>query len=242
MSSVTTSIPAGAIPEWCLQLANPRAELFGARCPEVYHNHTTTTPKQYQSFCCDGVIVDLTLDLYNLSSNPSPILPGSHPGEAGFQPVDLSNLVCCGATGIQTAPPDRTPSVRTTCAPGTTATPLASLVATNVSQASTFPLTWSSPSPSPTAAPDATVTNNLWGWGVPKYGAPGTPVCFLANTGSGVSLAEVTVPATYVAPTSPTDSSSGSNPTAPSSAARTPRGGRHLYTMLGLVVVTLLLV
>ncbi|KAI2631469.1 hypothetical protein GGS26DRAFT_96072 [Hypomontagnella submonticulosa] len=238
-SSITTSIPTGAIPEWCLELANPHAGLFSANCPEVFHNRSTVPPKQYQAFCCDGDIVDLTIDIYNLSSNPSPILPGSHPGDDGFHPVDLSNLVCCGATGTQTAALGHTPSVRTTCAPGTTATPLASLAATNMSHASTYPLTWSSPSP--TSAPDSTVTNDLWGWNVPKYGASGTPVCFLANTGSGVSMAEVTVPATYVAPTLPADSGSGSSPTAPSSAARTPRGGR-LHVALRLIAIALLFV
>ncbi|KAI1139089.1 hypothetical protein F5Y05DRAFT_380811 [Hypoxylon sp. FL0543] len=243
MSSVTTTIPTSPISEWCLVPASPRRQLFTPDCPEPYRNNTTVKPEFFQSICCDGVIVDTSLDLYN----SSPSLPYSIP-DAGnnTHPVNLSDLVCCGIAGLQSEALNPTPSpkFRTVCAPGTTSTPLASLAATNASGADLYAVTYASRSATDDSS--ATVTNDLWGWATPTYGASGTPVCLWVNTESGVSMAEVTVPATYVAPAA---SSTGSGSATMSSSSsdgglvvRMHGGSRtRLCAALGLVAIGLLL-
>ncbi|KAI0838446.1 hypothetical protein F5Y06DRAFT_268104 [Hypoxylon sp. FL0890] len=238
-SSITTSIPTGVISEWCLVPETPRRSLFTTYCPQPYHNGSTVNPGIFQSICCDGVIVDTSFDLYN----PTPDVPYSISGDDnGTHPVNLSDLVCCGITGVQSEALSPTPSLRTACAPGTIGTPLASLAATNASRADLYPVTYASRST--TDNPSATVTNDLWGLATPTYGASGTPVCLWINTESGVSMAEVTVPATYVAPTA-SSTSSGSAVTSSSSSAgfsstRAQRRRRTCVT-LGLVALGLLL-
>ncbi|KAI1385907.1 uncharacterized protein F4822DRAFT_414442 [Hypoxylon trugodes] len=250
-SSVTTFLPTGAISHWCLAPLSPRKQLFANPCPAPYHPpppHSsfsfsgsapspppipTSHRNDFQSICCDGHIVDTSLDIYNLSGplkHPNPF-PVSN-SDIEPHPINLSDLICCGISGTQTEALSFTPSPRTTCAPGTAGTPLASLAATNVSSASLYPVTYASDTPS--ANPSATVTNDLWGWGVaPSYGASGTPVCLWVNTvESDVSVAEVTVPATYVAPTaSATDTGSGST-ASPTSSAAVPITRAELTTRL----------
>ncbi|OTB10923.1 hypothetical protein K445DRAFT_27122 [Daldinia sp. EC12] len=243
-SSVTTSIPTGAISQWCLYPGIPRVALFGLKCPELKDKSTSSSPDDYQAICCNGVIVDTSRDIYN---NSSPVFPNSNPQIGPPRPIDLENLVCCGVTGVQTDALTITPTPRTTCAPGTTGTPLASLAATNLSRATQYPVTYAdSTPPSRSDDPSATVTNDLWGWGRPQYGASGTPLCFLANTkASDVSLAQVTVAATYVAPTtSTTGSDSAANPTSSSSASSSvvqTRSKTSLCVILGLMVLSSLL-
>ncbi|OTA92715.1 hypothetical protein M434DRAFT_396274 [Hypoxylon sp. CO27-5] len=238
-------------------LAIPRRALFGG-CPAPHRDGTdTVSSSSFQSICCNGVIVDTTLDLYNSSSLTPGLLPSSIP-DAGdnnnnsnntILPINLSDLICCGVAGVQTAALNLTPSPRTACAPGTASTPLASLAATNASGATVYPVTYASRST--TDNPSATVTNDLWGWATPTYGALGTPVCLWVNTQSGVSMAEVTVPATYVAPTttSSVDADTGSAATVTStssatsdgfSAVRT-QGRRRAWIALGLVALGLFL-
>ncbi|XXH01715.1 hypothetical protein Hte_008076 [Hypoxylon texense] len=271
LSSITTSVPTGLISEWCIQQRSPRAQLFGGAggCPEPYRSGTSVSAADFQSFCCDGVIVNTAFDIYNDSTtrlSPPYGLPLASDGNH-TRPVSLSDLVCCGVAGLpQSAALDPRPRpgpFRTACVPGAQrATPLLSLAASAASDASAFPVTYA-PAPTSlagttttttttTTADDesATVTNDLWGWATPTYGAPGTPVCFYANTASGVDgLAEVTVPATYVAPTSSaTDSASGAGapastsvPSAGSSFMRAPRRNRTWVVMLGLAAVSLLI-
>ncbi|KAF3067281.1 hypothetical protein GL218_08620 [Daldinia childiae] len=240
--SITTSIPTGDISQWCLYPRNSRATLFGLSCPQPYEKGTSISPADFQGICCNGVIVDTSFDIYGNSS--SPIVPYSNPNGGSPHPVNLENLVCCGVTGVQTAAIDFTPTPRTACAPGTTGTPLASLAATNVTRATQYPVTYAdSTPPSSSVDPSATVTNDLWGWASPTYGASGMPICFLANTkASGVSLAEVTVPATYVPPTaSATGSDSAAEPTSsPSGAASWAQPKTRLCLTLGLIVMSLL--
>ncbi|KAI1378077.1 hypothetical protein F4677DRAFT_414383 [Hypoxylon crocopeplum] len=236
MSSLTTSIPTGPIPEWCLMLTTPRRTLFYPACVEPFGNGTAINANGFQSICCDGVIVDTALDMYNASP-----FPGSVPGDNATL-VDLSDLMCCGVTGTQTEALNPTPSPRTACAPGTIGTPLASLAATNASKADQYPVTYAGSTPSSSGASRA--NTDLWGWANPTYGASGTPMCFFVNTASGVSIAEVTVPATYTAPsTSATDSSpaaaSTSSPNAGFSALGT-RSRSRVYVALGLMGLSLL--
>ncbi|KAI1759206.1 hypothetical protein GGR53DRAFT_166585 [Hypoxylon sp. FL1150] len=251
-SSITTSVPTGAISNWCIQERTSRSTLFSNGCPEPNRNGTIVSSSDYQSFCCDGFIVNTAFNIYN-DSDPSPyIILASD--ENGTQPVSLSDLLCCGVSGTQSAALGLVPSVKTACAPGTQGTPLLSLAASVASDASVFSVTYAPTSLATTDDPSATVTNDLWGWATPTYGASGTPVCFWANTASGVDgLAEVTVPATYVAPTtSATDSTSGSGSGASASASTSvPSGGFSLtrdrqrgkagVITLGLVVAGLLL-
>ncbi|KAI1469080.1 uncharacterized protein F4812DRAFT_318770 [Daldinia caldariorum] len=263
-SSITTSIPTGAISQWCLLPHSPRANLFGAQCPEpLASGSPSSSPDDYQGICCDGVIVDTSFDIYNNSSTSSPIIPYSDPN-AGLphHPVYLADLICCGVAGTQTAALAFAPAStdpRTACAPGTAGTPLASLAATNVGRATPYLVTYAdstSPSSSSGGAgdPSATVTNDLWGWGSPRYGASGTPVCFLANTKKegGAGVVEVTVAATYVAPTStsttPTISADGSESAEGSTGSSGPgswgvqfRPKTSLCVTLGLMVLGLLL-
>ncbi|KAI6083063.1 hypothetical protein F4821DRAFT_245565 [Hypoxylon rubiginosum] len=247
--SITTSVPTGAISDWCIQERTPRSNLFGSGCPEPYRNGTNLSPDDFQSFCCDGVIVNTAFDMYNDSDTSPYILLASD--DNGTHPVNLSDLVCCGVSGTQSAALGLVPSLKTACAPGTQATPLLSLAASVASDASVFPVTYAPTSfATTTDNPSATVTNDLWGWATPTYGASGTPVCFWANTVSGVDgLAEVTVPATYVAPTtSVTDSASGSGapastlvPSEGFSLAREKQRNRAWVAALGLVAVGVLL-
>ncbi|KAI0122370.1 hypothetical protein F4814DRAFT_207610 [Daldinia grandis] len=242
LSSVTTSIPTGAISQWCLYPRNSRGALFGLSCPQPYEKDTSVSPADFQGICCNGVIVDTSFDIY---SNSSPIIPYSNPHDGPLRLVNLEDLVCCGVTGVQTAAIDFTPSPRTACAQGTTGTPLASLAATNVTRATQYPVTYAdSTPPSRSVDPSATVTNDLWGWGHPKYGESGMPICFLANTKvSGVSVAEVTVPATYIPPTtSATGSDSAARPTSsPSGAESWAQPKTRLYLTLGLITMALLI-
>ncbi|KAI0886760.1 uncharacterized protein GGS22DRAFT_117262 [Annulohypoxylon maeteangense] len=239
-SSITTSIPTGPIPEWCLVAqSGHRSRLF--TCPRPYRDGGSSAKStDFTSICCDGVIVDTSFDLYSSSNLTTGLLPYSIPNSNSTIPVDLSNLICCPISGVQSEALNPTPasSARTTCAPGTPAIPLASLAATNASDASVYPVTYASITPS--ADPSATVTNDLWGWATPTYGASGSPVCFWANTASGVSVAEVTVPVSYVASatTSGAVTGTGSSATAsPSSAAAALRvawGRGGLVGVLGL--------
>ncbi|OTA98077.1 hypothetical protein M426DRAFT_123868 [Hypoxylon sp. CI-4A] len=246
-SSITTSLPTGAIPQWCILPETPRKSLFNPGCPATYdQNGTVARSTDFQSICCDGVIVDTSLDLYSSDA----AYPFSNPDtENSTRPVDLADLICCGVSGVQSEALSFSPpkNLHTACAAGTQSTPLASLAATNASQASTFPVTYASntptstPTPTSGGDPSATVTNDLWGWNTgPTYGASGTPVCLWVYTQSGVSMAEVTVPATYVA-SEDTGSAvtSTSTPSAAFSFARAPSGGRLCVT-LGLMALALL--
>ncbi|KAI1653491.1 hypothetical protein F4813DRAFT_374457 [Daldinia decipiens] len=242
-SSVTTLIPTGDISQWCLYPRNSRATLFGPSCPQPYEEGTSISPADFQGICCNGVIVDTSFDIY---SNSSPITPYSDPNAGPPRPVNLEDLVCCGVTGVQTAAINFTPSPRTACAPGTTGTPLASLAATNVTRATQYPVTYAdSTPPSSSVDASATVTNDLWGWASPTYGASGMPICFLANTkASGVNLAEVTVPATYLPPiTSATGPGSAAEPTSsPSGAGSWAEPKTRLCLTLGLVTIALFII
>ncbi|KAI1099053.1 hypothetical protein F4804DRAFT_349662 [Jackrogersella minutella] len=233
-SSVTTSIPTGPIAEWCLVPESPRRSLFTPPCPS--RSNATAPLEDFTSICCAGIIVDTAFDLYNSSNTITyPYAASDNNNNNNTQPVNLSDLLCCGVSGVQSQVLTPVPSVRTACAPGTAGTPLASLAATDASNASPYPVTWASAS----ASAEATVTNDLWGWATPTYGASGTPVCLWANTAGGVGVVEVTVPATYVATSS---SAAGSSSTAASSDAAARRGGGGLWRVLGLMVLGLLLI
>ncbi|KAI1770098.1 hypothetical protein F4818DRAFT_433958 [Hypoxylon cercidicola] len=243
-SSVTTSVPTGAISEWCVQQRTPRSQLFGTGCPEPGRNGSAV---DFQSICCDGVIVNTAFDMYN-ALPPVPYVLPLATDENGARPVDLADLVCCGVAGTQSAALDPWPSPKTACAPNARPTPLLSLAASAASDASVFAVTYAPTPPATAADESATVTNDIWGVGSPTYGASGTPVCFWANTASGVDgLAEVTVPATYVAPTT-TSPNTYSGPVASTSVPSTgfslarARWTNHGWAVtFGLVIISLLL-
>ncbi|KAI0895280.1 hypothetical protein F4806DRAFT_470394 [Annulohypoxylon nitens] len=213
--SITTALPVGPLAQWCLVPASGRAALVS--CPDMIAKDATAKRADFISICCDGLVIDTSLDIYAAANLSNGLLPFSIPDTKYSLPIQLSDLVCCPISGIQSEALDYNPGSdsRTTCAPGTVATPLASLAATNFTRAKPYTVTYASVSSSTDS--EATVTNNLWGPVTPTYGASGLPVCFWANTVTSVSVAEVTVPVSYVAPS--TTSASSSSATSPTNAA-----------------------
>lgn len=150
-------------------------EFFGA--DQVPYNYKEcanaregTKKDDYQTFCCDGTIIDKT---YNFWS-----------GDVETYVMDIKNMVCCREGG-RLLPGGIQPidNGHTRCGAGQKPEPLASLVATNTKNAELYTLTYESASELATG-----------GWGDWTYTA--TPTCLWIQTANpDVSLAEVIVPA-----------------------------------------------
>ncbi|KAI2604670.1 hypothetical protein GGR54DRAFT_449491 [Hypoxylon sp. NC1633] len=165
-SSITTAVPIGPIEQWCV--ASP--ESFEGK-PYECANHTQgTTETDFQTFCCDGEIINVVRDFWR-----APFW------NSGDRSMKLADMVCCGLGGApQQGGIGPIPTVHTSCAEGSP-TPLASLAATNTANAAPFRVTYTSAS----YGGDGTV-----GDFIPTQ----SPSCFWAYT-VGVAMSEVTVPA-----------------------------------------------
>ncbi|KAI9688937.1 MAG: hypothetical protein M1820_010206 [Bogoriella megaspora] len=165
-SSIVTAVPSGLIKEWCIQ-----PQFFGFdQDPLTCGNSTSgTEDSDFETICCDGDIIDTKQDLYQVD-----------PSNA-IRDLRLSDLVCCRLQGPQTGgllPIPSGPS--TTCVSGTP-TPLASLAATNISNAAAFYVTYTSAS---------------YGGATPGDFIPSQrPTCLWADTAHRVAMTSVTVAA-----------------------------------------------
>jgi hypothetical protein len=183
MSYITTAIPSGTHvypggPEWCIQgLVDQFAtdSLRGAP-PYTYNecaNSTRGTSKQdFETFCCDGDIIDSTYAIWGAA-------------DISDYALDVMNLVCCRAGG--TRQPGGIMPIDTDykhCSASLVPTPLASLAATNSYNAALYTIVYESASQLP---------NGGWGdWTVTE-----TPTCLWIQTVGMVTvpMTTVTVPA-----------------------------------------------
>jgi hypothetical protein len=179
MSSITTAIPTGAVsngPSWCIQ---GLVDIFASREPPYTYNEcanaTTGTKKaDFQTFCCDGDIIDTSQNLWGARNYTS-------------YELDLENLVCCRAGG-QLLPGGLMPidTDYTHCSASMKPEPLASLAATNTDNAALYLVTYES------ASQDA--TGGLGDWTVTEK-----PTCLWIETAdSAVTMVDVTVPAAQI--------------------------------------------
>jgi len=175
MSSITTAVPSGVIsngPDWCIQ---GLVDIFESDVPpytynECFNSTRGTKKSSFETFCCDGRIIDEENNLWSAQNFTS-------------YELDLENLVCCRAGG-QLLPGGIMPidSDYTHCSASEVPTPLASLAATNTDNAALYLATYESASQDGTSLGDWTVTE--------------TPTCLWVETASdAVSLTEITVQA-----------------------------------------------
>lgn len=167
MSSITTVIPSGILPAWCL--SNP----WGWEGPNDRHRCGSNSSAvhdpvdaNYWNVCCDGDIVYTKGDIWSLPRS-----------------ITIDDLVCCrylgklqgGVRPLPTGPP-------WTCDNGQP-TPLASLAATNTDNARDYLATYASANDT-----GGTLTDMFW---------TETPWCLWVDTktSGGVPMATVTVPA-----------------------------------------------
>jgi hypothetical protein len=178
MSSVTTAVPSGIIangPDWCIQAL---VDTFKSDVPPYTYNECAnstrgTQKSSFETFCCDGRIIDQENNLWSARNFTA-------------YELDLENLVCCRAGG-QLLPGGIMPidSDYTHCSASEVSTPLASLAATNTDNAALYLATYESASQDGTSLGDWTVTE--------------TPTCLWVETANGaVSLTEITVPAAEI--------------------------------------------
>jgi hypothetical protein len=175
MSSITTAVPSGIIangPDWCIQgLIDPfESDLPPYTYNECFNGTRGTEKSSFQTFCCDGDIIDKEHNLWS-------------PQNFSSYELDLENLVCCRAGG-QLLPGGLMPidTDYTHCSASNIPTPLASLAATNTDNAALYLVTYESASQSGTSLGDWTRTE--------------TPTCLWVETANdAVSLTEITVPA-----------------------------------------------
>ncbi|USW56217.1 hypothetical protein Slin15195_G095360 [Septoria linicola] len=178
MSSTVIPIPSGTINEFCIQ------QLSGFHGEEQTCANETrgTIDEDFQTFCCDGWIIDTTQDLYRY--DPTANRTETH--------VDLANLVCCAAHGPQQG--GIMPIIQgngLTCTTGSP-TPLASLAATNTNNAANYLATYTgAQGGSESGTYNPTLTDF-----VPTE----TPYCLWADTvgmvmqNVTVAVADITVP------------------------------------------------
>ncbi|KAK0753766.1 hypothetical protein B0T18DRAFT_385757 [Schizothecium vesticola] len=107
MSSITTAIPTGAMPlgtPWCMSpLLNPLVMQKPHPFSECANSSAIppTVPSDFQTICCDGVIIDTTFDIWgeamawfdNIRMNATATWPLAH------HRLNLDNLVCCREAG-----------------------------------------------------------------------------------------------------------------------------------------------
>lgn len=170
MSSITTAVPSGTGYDWCIKQLY--ANFGSTEIAQCANSSRGTTESDFETICCDGMIIDQTQNLYSWEPRNGPTY------------VDLANLVCCQIEGpqmggLQPIAPDN----GLTCTTGTP-TPLASMAATNTANAQIYPLTFTSAS-----GVSPNIGDMLW---------TGTPYCLWADTAHGVAMMEVTVPAATI--------------------------------------------
>lgn len=168
MSSITTAVPSGTGYDWCIK--SLYANFDSTEIAQCANSSRGTTESDFETICCDGMIIDRTRNLWSWQSGPTY--------------VDLANLVCCHIEGpqqggLQPILPDN----GLTCTTGTP-TPLASMAATNTANAQIYPLTFTSAS-----GVSPNIGDMLW---------TATPYCLWADTAHGVAMMEVTVPAATI--------------------------------------------
>ncbi|KAI5864731.1 hypothetical protein GGS23DRAFT_619367 [Durotheca rogersii] len=161
-SSITTKIPIDPIPRWCLgpiQFGN------GERW-ECANDTLGTSKEDFQTFCCNGRIINAARDLRSIAGSRD-------------RAMNLSDLVCCGLTGPQAGGLRPAPAQNTRCSDGSP-TPLAQLAGTNTDNAAPFLVTYTS----------ASYGDRTVGDYVPTQVAQ----CLWALT-SGLALEDITLPA-----------------------------------------------
>lgn len=170
MSSITTAVPIGTGYEWCIKQLY--ANFDSTEIAECANSSRGTTESDFETICCDGMIIDQTQNLYSWEPRH------------GKTYVDLANLVCCHIDGPQQGGLQPILSNNgQTCTTGTP-TPLASMAATNTANAQIYPLTFTSAS-----GVSPNIGDMLW---------TATPYCLWADTAHGVAMMEVTVPAATI--------------------------------------------
>ncbi|KAI0384171.1 hypothetical protein F5Y04DRAFT_249171 [Hypomontagnella monticulosa] len=122
MSSITTAIPTGPIDKWCL---GPRTFGDGQHL-ECANATKGTQQSDFQTFCCNGEIINSAGELETLRKNHT---------------LHLANMVCCGVNSPLDNIPSSLAQQHTSCVQGTP-TPLVSLAATNTDNAVNFAVTY----------------------------------------------------------------------------------------------------
>jgi hypothetical protein len=149
MSSITTAIPTGALPlgtPWCMSpLLNPLVMQKPHPFSECANSSAIppTVPSDFQTICCDGVIIDTTFDIWgealawvdNIRMNATANWASTN------HRLNLDNLVCCREAGATQVRNGRL-LVPTKCDAELRATPLASLAATNTNNAELYIATY----------------------------------------------------------------------------------------------------
>ncbi|KAI2630408.1 hypothetical protein GGS26DRAFT_559316 [Hypomontagnella submonticulosa] len=205
MSSITTTIPTGPINKWCL---GPRSSGDGQRF-QCANETRGTQESDFQTFCCNGKILDSARDLSTIGTNHT---------------LHLADMICCGVSGPQAGGLDPSATQHTACIQGSP-TPLASLAGTNTDNAVDFVVTYTSVSWdgtvgdfSPTEAPSC-----FWVYKVdaemeeitlpaPEFTTPPPASTKLVGTESTVStttLSETGPPSVTETPSTPTTTPSG---------------------------------
>lgn len=129
MSSITTTIPAGPMRQWCLGSFDsaPHDPSWDLCLRDIEPNHEA----DYMTICCDGEVINEHLDIWkDLGRNRT---------------LDLRDMVCCRQAGRNPGGLLPLPQDYTHCASGDP-TPLASMAATNTDNAQNFAVTYISAS------------------------------------------------------------------------------------------------
>lgn len=172
MSLTTIAVPSGKVTEFCIK------ELyeFSGDLQQCANSTRGTIESDFQTFCCNGKIIDTTQDLWSIKAWRA------RNGTA--LSLDLADLVCCGVAGPQRGGIQPIPTgVETTCTQGT-ATPLASLAATSSANAQPYLVTYTSAAGVGSSLGDYVPTN--------------TPYCFWADTAHGIATTSVVVPTAQI--------------------------------------------
>lgn len=194
MSSIATVVPSGTIEEWCIKSLYD----FSDDVNTCANSSRGTVESDFQTICCDGWIIDSSFDLYEYKPNRTdPVY------------VDLNDLVCCRVQGAQQG--GIQPIVQgngLTCTTGTP-TPLASMAATNISNAQNYLATYTSAS--------FGASNEVGGF-IPTA----TPYCLWADTAHGVAMQSVTVPEAEITTLPPATTDFWGDPLTTSSSTSSP--------------------
>ena len=129
MPSIVTAVPSGPFQDWCIQVPWFDNALR-------YCGNSTESQSDFETICCDGVIVDTKEDIVTALA------------------IDLADLVCCRIQGPQSgtiAQPTEGPV--TQCTTGTPV-PLASLAATNTHNVQDYLVTYPSVALGPSTTGD----------------------------------------------------------------------------------------
>ena len=179
MSSITTAVPTGLVTtDWCIQ-AQRDYDQSPNECADPSRNQQ---PSDFETFCCDGAIIDMTQNLYSWASSSN-------------RTFDLANLVCCQVPGSGPQQGGLMPiqTDRSQCTQGSP-TSLLSLAATNTANAVYYPVTYTS------ASASVGSTTTAYGDYVPVQ----EPTCLWVYTKTGLSMANITVAAATISTPPPT--------------------------------------